>query len=354
MQIRRRLAGAGCASCKQEKHELASVAILHPDLAAEWSKTNLCGPREWGVHYPQSVWWCCPGGHPDYEMTVKRRLAGSGCRRCVSLGALRPDLAAQGSAANDRSPFDYSVNSGAKVKWSCEAAEHDEYVARIADRSAGTGCRLCYLRSRTIIEYVPREESLAHMLPEVAVYWSSTNVRNPGEVRPSSRLRVWWECPVTCHSDYMASVSTRSRHLICCPDCIGAQETVADIMPALEREWSDRNRLPFQSCPFSGSTRAWWRCPHAQHPDYSSTQSSRLDGAICPRCAKSRSQETAYELSLACLHPEIAKMWSRQNERQPTELSGGSHFLAWWTCDAFGHPDHQATIIRKVKGGAYP
>ncbi len=85
-QINSRKRGSGCPYCAGQKvwPGFNDLATWNPDLAAEWDY-ELNGellPSQVTVHSSMSVYWKCPKGHQSYRMRIADRSAGKGCRQC--------------------------------------------------------------------------------------------------------------------------------------------------------------------------------------------------------------------------------------------------------------------------------
>jgi superfamily II DNA or RNA helicase len=73
----RMLADDACPTCGLEK---TSLAVLAPNVAAEWHPTkNAITPAEILADHVMNAWWVCPNGH-EYQATVRARTQGN--RRC--------------------------------------------------------------------------------------------------------------------------------------------------------------------------------------------------------------------------------------------------------------------------------
>ena len=96
--------------------------------------------------------------------------------------------------------------------------------------------------------------------------------------------------------------------------------------------------------------RAWWDCSACkksfQSAVYQRTRVVRATG--CPHCA-------GIEFSpIAETHPELCKEWSCVNDKNPREVTHGSHYRALWDCPAckksFRSAVRQRTRTQKATG----
>jgi hypothetical protein len=350
--VTQRRQGRRCPICSGvELHPTTSLAAMHPDLAAQWSSRNDGAADQYRPTHHRALWWTCEvEGHDDYSMTVAARVGGRGCPVCASLGAQRADLAEQWAKRNEKSPFEYAVSSGRKAWWLCPTGEHPDYLARIADRSAGSGCPYCSGNRVTEIT------SLARANPQLAERWSPHNDIKPTEVTRSSTRKVWWLCPTGEHPDYLAQVSTQSRGSSC-PYCSGNKvcesNCLATTHPDIAAAWSGHNdRSPSEVTAGSNYT-AWWICPVEGHGEYRSVVATRVKtNSRCPYCTGQKAHPTT---CLAALHPDLAAEWHPDNDRAPSDVTVKSGYRARWQCLADPqHPAWTSTVAHRTSGSGCP
>lgn len=137
-----------------------SLAITHPELAAEWhpTKNGRLTPKDVRLGTKREVWWQCPKvADHEYPMPVQSRTAKrypQGCpycsrrklRRDMSLGAVYPDVSAEWHKTrnDDLSPFDVAPGNKRQIWWQCKL--HEEHVWRttpLARTTMGSGCPFC-------------------------------------------------------------------------------------------------------------------------------------------------------------------------------------------------------------------
>lgn len=140
----------GCSQCSGRKASPENnLAVLRPDLAAEWGPDNALAASDVTLGSGRKVWWRCSSEH-DWEATVAGRVSRqSGCVRCLgriatperNLAVLHPDLAAEWHEKNDLRPEDVTPGSNRRVWWRCSKGH--EWRATVHDRTGGVGCRAC-------------------------------------------------------------------------------------------------------------------------------------------------------------------------------------------------------------------
>lgn len=91
----------------------------------------------------------CMKGHELYKMSPKARTEGAGCPSCESIAVLRPDLAAQWHVQRNEglSAENVTLGSHKKVWWICSADAQHVWVATVRNRVSGTGCPECLRKS---------------------------------------------------------------------------------------------------------------------------------------------------------------------------------------------------------------
>jgi rubrerythrin len=139
-----------------------SLPANRPDLATELHPNRNADLDPWrlAMFSTRRVWWLCPSCGHEWQATPANRVRGAtGCPRCWSLRragvaravapqrsltARNPTLAAE--LDPERNPESDASRLGArsdqKLWWRCPSCQHT-WRARVADRSAGTGCPTC-------------------------------------------------------------------------------------------------------------------------------------------------------------------------------------------------------------------
>ncbi len=174
--------GYGCPQCARRRRisqrrveRERSLAVLHPDLAAELHPTrnDELDPYQVAPMSRRSVWWRCGSCGHEWRTLLSTRVRGHGCPECRrlasigrrsrvtcerSLAVLRPDLAAElhPTRNGDLDPFAVARWSVQPVWWRCGSCGHEW---RVTPQNRA-GCPRCSARRP-----VPRERSLATLRP---------------------------------------------------------------------------------------------------------------------------------------------------------------------------------------------
>lgn len=158
--VAHRSSGFGCPYCTGRKILTGynDFSTIHPELAAQWHPTRNgdLTPEMVTSGSVKKVWWSCSSGH-EWESTVYNRSRGKGCPVCAGkkvspghndLAATNPELAAQWHPTKnvELTPQMIAPGSNKKAWWIC--SEGHEWQARVADRSAGSGCPVCAVEKR--------------------------------------------------------------------------------------------------------------------------------------------------------------------------------------------------------------
>jgi rubrerythrin len=166
----RALRGSGCPRCAaQHRAERRarvgperSLAVLRPDLYSELARQRNDGVelKSLAVHASRRVWWHCPRCSHEWEATPANRARGTGCPVCWSnrrgasarvvrheraLAVVKPGLAAELVPELNPGVDARRIGAGSdqRLWWRCGTCAH-VWRARVADRSAGTGCPICH------------------------------------------------------------------------------------------------------------------------------------------------------------------------------------------------------------------
>jgi hypothetical protein len=218
--VKHRVRGAGCPACYERVLHGRSLAVLRPDLLAEWHPDRNPGldPNTIGVWSHRKVWCRCGECGHEWCTDVKHRAQrGQGCPECGrrraaefsaaagrwrvprerSFAVLRPDLLSEWHPErnSDLDPFATGTGSSQSVWWRCGRCGH-EWQARPSYRCGGGGCPGCAGR------YVRRERSLGALRPEWLAdgHPDRNGGLDPFKIAPrSGRVWIWWRCRYCGH-----------------------------------------------------------------------------------------------------------------------------------------------------------
>lgn len=148
-QISARTSGSGCAVCANQRvdPDFNSLAITHPEIAAEWhpTKNGSLTPADVVAGSTIYRWWQCAEGHEWRSGPSNRRRGGCAvcgrraCRPETSLAATHPEIAASWHPTmnGEMSPKDILSGSGKSVWWLCGAGH--PVLKSVANRVRGLG-----------------------------------------------------------------------------------------------------------------------------------------------------------------------------------------------------------------------
>lgn len=138
---------------------LNDLSTTHPEIAKEWdTELNVKLPSQ-VLHQSNYVAkWICPKGHKYSSRLDARTRQGSGCPFCsgryaikgeTDLATLRPDILNEWDyEKNEKQPYEFVLNSHARVNWVCSKGHKWEAV--IAKRThSGRNCPTCALATQT-------------------------------------------------------------------------------------------------------------------------------------------------------------------------------------------------------------
>ena len=129
-----------------------NLAVLYPELIKGWhpTKNGDLTPYDVSPYSEETVWWICEKGD-IWDTSIKNRTLGYECPYCAGkkanerncLATIYPELAKEWHLTfnGNKRPQDFLPRSGKKVWWLC--ARGHPWIARISDRTLGTGCPKC-------------------------------------------------------------------------------------------------------------------------------------------------------------------------------------------------------------------
>jgi hypothetical protein len=278
----RREKPTGCPFCLGQRVSVTnSLAVRHPDIAAEWDDE-----RNW-------------------DETNKRPLT----------------------------PDDFPAGSGKKVHWKCPKGPDHRWEATISGRTQEPrrrGCPYCSGYRGSVTNSVAR-------FPELVAQWHPDNVLTPHDVAATSARTVRWTCPQGPDHVWEAPVDSRFNErggIRGCPFCLGyrASDTnnLAALYPQLAAEWhptKNDDLTPDQVLPNSNK-RVWWKCPKAPDHEWQAWIQNRRKGDGCPFCGN---RQLVWSNSLPA-RAEIAAEWhpSKNGSIAPANVLAASRIKYWW------------------------
>ncbi len=288
--------GRGCPYCAGQRATADhNLAVVHPELAAEWHPTRNGDLRPTAVLPNSNVrrWWRCSIGHEWQADVHNRTISRQGCPYCAgklptperNLASCFPDVAAEWHPTlnGPLRPEAVLPKAKAKVWWRCPAGH--AWQARVSSRTkTGNGCPVCVDLGRKGIP-------LGEFAPELLDEWCDELNGGPGDdVAAKSMVRVWWRCRTNPEHLWSTRLAWRTKNGTGCPYCAGRQPSpernLAVLHPNLAAQWHPTKNgelSPTDILPRS-IARVWWRCP-AGHEWDAILESRTKSGAGCPTCA---------------------------------------------------------------------
>ena len=340
---------------------VTELAIMRPDLAAEWHprKNDVLTPSTVSAGSNKKAWWLCVEGH-EWEAMVNSRNRGSGCPYCsghfvivgeTDLATVNPSLALEWNPTKngDITPRDVASGSNRKAWWLC--AQGHEWEAVIGSRHGGRGCPYC---SGNFV--VVGETDLATVNPSLALEWNPTKNGDitPRDVRSGSGKKVWWLC--TQGHEWEASIAGRNSGSGC-PVCAGQKvlagfNDLATLNPGLAAEWNPTKNgdITPRDVTSGSKKKTWWLC--AQGHEWEALVGDRNSGNGCPYC--SGRLVIRGETDLVTVNPSLALEWNptKNGDITPRDVISGSNKKAWWVC-AQGH-EWNSSIADRNRGSGCP
>ena len=206
------------------------LIISEPNFVKFWHPLKNKGIDLKKISYGSNyiAFWLCDNGHifqrsvkqayNSYKKWTKRKSnnnedlyeQGIGCKKCVSLGYVAPELKKQWHAGKNKDlKFkDLSYANGKKVYWRClKNRLHPPYRQAVSDKFVRKrGCPYCAGKK------VTKKESFGYLYPDVAKEWHPTkNGKNTSfDFTIKSKFRVWWQCQIEKTHIWEARIGTRT------------------------------------------------------------------------------------------------------------------------------------------------
>jgi transposase-like protein len=369
--------GSGCKSCATQAAAAAyaapkpgkSLAEQDTEISAQWHPTRNgdLTPTDVTANSGQKVWWQCDRGH-EWKAVVNNRSKGSGCPQCILWGTsveeirLRHELLAAGVPIDVTHDIHHSA-TGRKLlcdmvapQWRIVVEFDGHRFHQPADNHTKDRRKTAALESAgwTVIRV---REALDPIGPNDVVVpkFSSEVVRAKAVLVKLHELGHW----AGRYDDYLITeepwASAAADYEVRRPRA----NSLAVQSPALAAEWDEgkNGSLTPNHVTVSSGQKAWWRCPVCNH-SWRAQIASRSGGHGCPECGKASSLKNRNRPgdSLAEKYPDVAAEWhpTRNGEKTPEDISGGSHQKVWWRCTHCGDEWEAVVRSRTGRGAACP
>ena len=228
-----------------------------------------------------------------------------------------------------------------KVYWKCPNNTTHKWHNTVKSVSLGFGCPFCSKRRRwTTEEWIAAAQGVHGNKYD----YSKVDYIN-------SKIPVEIICPK--HGPF---TQIPTEHLsgkgckFCAHQAFHPKESLAVICPEIAKQWDyDKNKktgFTPETIGINSTKRFWWHCTNGKPHSFQATIAKRVNGGA--QCAVCHGKQMAYDRSLEANYPQLAKEWSRNNDKRPSEVSCGSEYKAKWKCPNPSHPEYEATVYNRA------
>lgn len=343
----------GCPYCAGKKVKLEdSFGYNHPELVDEYSSKNKEDIFNVSLSSGKKALWHCPKCENEWKTSFDTRHRGFGyCKKCFPHSKYkrmlideRPDL--EKYYKGDRPFSSYSFLSNEEVEWLCEEGHRFKRIIYNVSRDKGFKCPIC-----DGVKLEAGVNDLASNYPELLEEWSLNNERKPNEIVKSSNLHAKWVCK-KCGYEYQAKIQDKINGYTCpvCDDRTTAEgyNDLRTTHPELAKEYSKNNERDVTTIRKNLDVYALWTCPEC-NGNYSYLIKDREVGDnSCPYCQNKRVLKGFNDLET--LRPDIAKMFTTNNDKKPSELLPTSAYYAHVKCPTCG--DEYTGIVKEIVDGS--
>ena len=329
-----------------------SFASEYPEYLDAYADTDI-DPYTVAPYSSIMVTWQCKNGHIRDDSFWRIAHSGIDCPICKGTKLVKgvntfadyfPQYIPMYSPNNIWKPDEIFYDSRRWLKWICNIC-HGEYGAYVKEIVNGKECPFCSDKYP-----LPGFNTLAVKHPDIAAIWSDKNEISADETLVNGNYAIW-TCPV-CHGNYNAPIKDVVDGKANCPYCndrkvLPGFNSLAAKYPDIASMWSNKNELSADQVRPNYKSGIW-NCPVC-HGNFNAEIIEMVNGeADCPYC-NDRMPLSGFN-TLAAKYPDIADMWSDQNELSSDQVLPNTN-IANWTCPIC-HGDYPARIIEIVNGEA--
>lgn len=366
--------GSGCKNCATRSAAVAfavpkpghSLAEQDSEIAAQWHPTRNgdLTPAAVTGNSGKQVWWQCDRGH-EWKAMVNNRSKGSGCPQCILWGTsveeirLRHELLAAGVPIDVTHDIHHAV-TGRKLLcdmviplWRLVIEFDGHRFHQPAENHAKDQRKTAALQEAGWMVIRVREALEPIGPSDVVVPKFSSEV-----VRARAVLVRLHELGYRAvrYDDYLITeepwASAAADEEVRQPRSNSLAMQSAD----LAAEWDEAKNAPLTPAhvTLGSGQKVWWICSVCDH-SWRAQIVSRSSGHGCPECGKASSLKNRNRVgnTLAEKYPAVAAEWhpTRNGDKTPADISGGSHQKVWWLCAHCGY-EWEAVVRSRTSRGA--
>ena len=307
----------------------------YPELAKEWSNSNDKKANEiTSASNPYIKWICKDCGH-EYVAKLQEKINGYICPVCDNrttvkgindLVTTHPLLANEYSKANQRDVTTVRKDIDVYVLWTCPDC-HGDYQYLVKEKQAGDNvCPYCNnKRVKTGFN------DLLTIEPQLAKRYCLSNELPVNKILATSTSIYRWNCE-HCGGEYPATIKQIKEGY--CPFCnnervLSGFNDLATKYPELVEKYTANNPKPASEILYTNQAYYEWQCTDCGGIYNASLQDVK-DG-YCPYCENKR--VLTGKNDLVTMYPNIAKLYSVNNEKPASEILYTNQSSYNWTCD---------------------
>ena len=187
--------------------------------------------------------------------------------------------------------------------------------------------------------------SLQEKFPEILEFWhpSKNGDLTPDNVRPNSKKKVWWYCPIKCEiggcvHEWESIIHNYKRHPHCyfCDHYLFCKhENFEYKHPELMKFWHPtKNIIKPTEITHGSNKKIWWICDKNCIHEWETTVHHIISGTRCPYCSRNTNKNVCYHNSIEFKFPEIIEFWhpTKNEDLDPAKISAHSHKKVWCLC----------------------
>lgn len=325
----------------------------YPDIAKQWDyeKNYPLLPTQANPGSSKKVWWICPKGH-EWKAPINNRTAGSGCTVCFK---------EQRTSFPEQAIFYYLSKyfKNTENRYLINKIECDIYLKDFNISVEYDGGRF-HKNIQKDVNKIKKLQDLGiktinirdHKCPKIDVSKAIIYQQKNETMDELEKAILFIFSKID--SAVIPDINLERDRVVILENTLSRekQQSIVSQNPEFLKEWNyEKNGKlkPEYFSPYSGK-KVWWKCK--KRHEWKASIRDRHKGLNCPYCGHQKLLQGYNDLET--IYPELAKEWNYEKNfpLTPKDYITGSNKKVWWKCSK-GH-EWKTSLNARQRGTGCP